>query len=81
MCNDDDNMFFSLCRTIISKKEINDNKFLKIKDTYEIKNDFEETKKELDAKLKKSFSFSLSIVSRSFKRLRKVSECKFYKIL
>ena len=53
MYNDSDNMFFSSCQTIILKKEINNNKCLKIKNTYKIKNDFEKAKEKLDAKLKK----------------------------
>ena len=81
MCNDDDNMFFSSCQTTISKEKINDDKFLEIENIYEVKDDFKKAKKELDAKLKKSKSFLLSIVSKSFKRLRKVNEYEFYKIL
>ena len=81
MCSDDDNMFFSSCRTTTSKEKINDDEFLKIENTYEIKDDLEKAKKKLDVKLKKSKSSSLSIVSRFFKRLRKMNECEFYKIL
>ena len=80
MCNDDDNMFFSSCRTTTLKEKINDDESLKIEDTYKVKNDLEEAKEKLDAKLKKSKSPLLSIVSRSFKRLRKMNECEFYKI-
>ena len=80
MYSDDNNIFFSSYRIITSKEEINDNESLKIENTYEVKNDFEETKKELDAKLKKSKSLLLLIVSKFFKRLRKVNECEFYKI-
>ena len=80
MCNDDDDMFFSSCRTTISKEKINNNEFLKIEDTYEVKSDFEKAKEELDAKLKKLKSLLILIVSKSFKRLRKMKKCKFYKI-
>ena len=80
MCNDDDNMFFPPCQTITSKEKINDDEFLKIEDTYEVKNDFEKAKKKLDAKLKKSKSFLLSIVLKSFKRLQKIKKCEFCKI-
>ena len=80
MCSDDDNMFFSPCRIIILKEKVNDDEPLEIEGTYEIKNDLKEAKKKLDAKLKKSKSFSLSIVLKSSKKLRKVRKCGFYKI-
>ena len=68
-------MSFPPCRTTTSKEGVGDGEPLGIEGTYGVEGGLEGAKEELDAELEESKSPSLSVASRSSRRLRKVRGC------